>query len=306
MERGLHIFMTIKSVQKRSIGIQSLLSVLPVILIIMIVRGYPLVTAFIKSFTNWDGLSKNTFIGLDNYINIIQSGEFWMMLRNNFILLLYIPIQLFIGIIVAFLLYEEVFGWKFFRSLYYIPQIISTVVIGYLFAVFFGYYGPINQILTAIGLGNFAIEWLGNGISAMIVIMICLVWINIGWQGILVLGGLSSMSPSIFEAAKIDGAGYWQKLFKITIPMLARVIEYSCVISVIWVFTGLFPFIFTMTNGGPGYETTTIDYMIYLKAFVTGSQLGAASAVAIILLVVILIFTKIQMVVADRVDNWSE
>ncbi len=120
------------------------------------------------------------------------------------------------------------------------------------------------------------------------------------------MGGLSSITPSIFEAASIDGAGYWQKLFLITIPMLARTIEYSLVISIIWVMTGLFPFIFTMTNGGPGYGTTTIDYMIYLKSFRMSSEMGYASALAVILTVIVLVLTVLEMKLSNKVTDWEE
>lgn len=282
------------------------ISVLPVIAIILIIRGYPLLIALVKSFTDWDGITPGKWVGLSNYLNILKHGDFWLLLRNNLIILTYIPIQFFAGVIVAVLLYEEVPGWRFFRSLYYLPQIISAVIVAFLFRVFFGYDGPINVILRALRLDSMAIEWLGNGFSSLFVIIICLVWINIGWQAILVLGGMSSIPTSVLEAARIDGAGYWKRLFGIIIPMITRVIEYSSIISVIWVFTGLFPFIYSLTNGGPGYETTTIDYMIYLKAFVTGTQMGYACAIAVILLFIILIFTRIQMTIANHSDDWSE
>ena len=295
-----------KNLQQHRDARAGLFSVLPALFLILAVRGYPMILAIQKSFTNWDGLKKNKFIGLDNYISILTGGEFWILLRNNLILLAYIPLQLLVGMTIAVLLYEEVLGWKFFRSLYYLPQVVSTVIIAYLFGVFFGYDGPINLLLRKAGLEMFAIEWLATGPGAMAVIILSLVWVNIGWQGILILGGMSSISPSVFEAARIDGAGYWRRLFHIIIPMLNRVIEYSCIISVIWVFTGLFSFIHSLTGGGPGYETTTIDYMIYLKAFVTGSQLGYACAVAVLLLAIILVFTRVQMTIADRLDDWGE
>ena len=281
------------------------LSILPVIVIILLVRGYPLGLSIAKSFTNWDGMFKNDFVGLKNYINILSGTQFWQLLKNNLILMVFIPIQVFIGLVVATLLYEEVFGWKFFRSIYYIPQIISPVVIGFLFAMLFSLEGPVNSVLTSIGLGELAINWMGKGSTALMIIILCLVWINIGWQGILVLGGMSSIPTSVIEASMIDGAGYWTRLFKIILPMIIRVIEYSCVMSVIWTFTGLFPFIHTMTNGGPGYETTTVDYMIYLKAFVTGTRLGEASAIAVILLILVLTLTIIQRTIANRLDDWS-
>lgn len=282
------------------------LSVLPALLIILAVRGYPLVFGFLKSFTDWTGIGAGNPVGLANYIHILTGSEFWTLLRNTLVFLLFIPIQLVVGLLVAVLLYEEVWGWKFFRVVFYIPQIISALVIGYLFSIFFGYNGPINRILVQIGLGALKTEWLGNTVSAVAIIIFCLVWINIGWQAMLGLGGLASVSPSVFEAAQIDGAGFWKRFFLVTLPMLGRTIEYSCVISVIWVFTGIFPYIYSMTKGGPGYATTTIDYMIYLQSFGSVSNPGYASALAMILLVIVLGFTIIQMRVSNRANDWGD
>jgi len=291
---------------KRRKAIQGILSIIPVVVILLLIRAYPIATAIYKSFTNWNGLSKNDWVGLQNYIDVIFDGPFWELLKNNFILLLNVPIQVIVGLIVAVLLYEEVPGWKFFRSLYYIPQIISAVIIGYLFKIFFGLYGPLNLVFKNMGLDFLAIDWFGNGSTGLLIIILCLVWFSIGWQAILMLGGMSSISPSIFEAAKIDGANYWQRTFHIVLPMLVRVIEYAVVMSGVWTFTGLFPFIYSLTKGGPGYETTTIDYMIYLKAFVSGNDLGMACSLAVILLIIILALTFIEMKVADRSDDWGE
>lgn len=285
---------------------QGLLSVLPVLAVLIVIRGYPLVVGVVKSFTNWDGMTRNEFVGFTNYINILKDPVFYEMLKNNLTFMVFIVFQLVIGIGISILFYEETIGWKFFRSVFYLPQIISFVVSGYLFTVFFSYRGPVNSILKAVGLQSWCMEWLGERTSAIIIIIICLIWVNIGWQAMLGMGGLSSITPSIFEAASIDGAGYWQKLFLITIPMLARTIEYSLVISIIWVMTGLFPFIFTMTNGGPGYGTTTIDYMIYLKSFRMSSEMGYASALAVILTVIVLVLTVLEMKLSNKVTDWEE
>jgi ABC-type sugar transport system permease subunit len=284
---------------------QGWLSVLPVVIMILGIRAYPMITGIMKSFTNWDGLFRNDFIGLRNYINILTGGQFWLLLQNNIILLIFLPLQILSGLIVAVLLYERIPGWRFFRSCYYLPQIISTVAVGYLFVIFFGYNGPVNTILRAIGLERFAIEWLGSRGSALIIIIICLVWINIGWQGMIFLGGMAGIPPSIFEAAQLDGAGYWTRLFRITLPMLTRSLEYSIVISVLWCFTGLFGIIYSMTKGGPGYDTTTVDYMIYVKAFRGGSEMGYGSAIAVLLMLIVSIFTLIQMKISKRADDWS-
>lgn len=297
-----------KQISKHSkvIRRQGWLSVLPVLVFILAIRGYPLLVALQKSFTNWNGMSQSDFVGLDNYINILTDPLFWKLLGNNIIFLLFIPLQLIIGIVVAVLFYEETSGWKFFRNIFYLPQIISSVVIGYLFSVFFSYRGPINGVLNTLGLESLTKEWLGDRSSAIIIILLCLVWVNIGWQAMLGLGGLGGIQPAVFEAAKIDGAGYWQRLFKITLPMLGRTIEYSCIMSVIWVLTGLFPFIFSMTKGGPGYDTTTIDYMIYLKSFGSSSELGYACALSVILLIIVMTLTILQMRASDKANDWSE
>jgi len=251
-------------------------------------------------------MSRSDFIGINNYIRIFNDLVFWSMLINNLIFMAFIVFQLLIGLAIAILFYEETPGWRFFRSVFYFPQIISSVVIGYLFTVFFSFRGPVNEILKSMNLDSLAMDWLGERNSAIVIIIICLVWVNIGWQAMLGMGGLSTIAPTIFEAAKIDGANYWQRLLMITFPMLGRTIEYSVVISVIWVLTGLFPFIFSMTNGGPGYGTTTIDYMIYLKSFRMSSEIGYASALAVILTCFVLFLTIIELRISNKLNDWED
>jgi len=280
--------------------------IFPVALILLF-SGYPLVKAVYESFTNWDGLFKNDFIGLKNYITILSgNGEFWKLLANNFILLLFLPLQLLLGIVVAVLVYNEIPGFKFYRACYYLPQVTSALSIGYIFRSLFGLNGPINDLLKSVGLGSLAINWLGSRYTALFVIITCMVWINIGWQALLFLGGMTQISPSVYEAATLDGAGYWKKLFKITLPLLVHTIEYSCVMSVIWCFTGLFSTISSITDGGPGYDTTTVDYMIYIKAFRGTSNYGYACAMAVILALIVLVFTILQMKVTNKADDWSD
>jgi multiple sugar transport system permease protein len=284
----------------------SLLGIAPVIVILLIFRAYPLGSVIYNSLTNWDGLFRHDFIGLRNYVKIFNSSYFWLTLGNCFIMFINVPIQILIGLVVSMLLYEKTPGWRFFRSLYYLPQIVSAVIVGYLFAIFFSYGGPVNSVLKAIGAPNLAIEWLGNRTTAIGVVITALVWINIGWQGVLMLGGLSAINPSVFEAAKIDGANFFQRTFMIMLPMIGRVIEYSFIYSVAWTFTGLFPFIYSITNGGPGYDTTTLDFLVYEKAFREDSALGQACALAVILLFIVCILTVIQRKISERANDWSE
>jgi multiple sugar transport system permease protein len=252
-------------------------------------------------------LYQSDWVGLQNYVNFVKGGPFWMILRNTLILMINVPLQVFVGLVVALLLYEKVKGWQLYRAVIYTPQIISAVIIGFLFKIFFGFNGPFNSVLRAVGLGKIAIEWFGNSYTALAVIVFSVVWFSIGWQAIVILGGMSAIPPSVFEAAIIDGANYWQRAFKIVVPMLVRVIEFAVIASGVWTLTQLFPFLYAMTRGGPGYETSTLDYMIYLKSFGLGfgRDYGTATAIAVMLLILVLTLTLIEMRVANRADDWS-
>ena len=266
---------------------QGWLSVLPVLALELLVCAYPIGMVIVKSFTNWDGMFKSDPVGLRNYIRIFSDPNFWTLLKNTGVFLLTIPVQALIGMIIAVILNDRIPGWRFFRLVYYLPSIISMTVVGLLYKIMFSYSGPLNEVLRAIGLDALAIEWLNSGPSARFV----------------VFGGLTGIDPSILEAATIDGAGYWRRLFSITIPLLARTLEYSFVSAMIWIFTGIFPLIYSLSNGGPGYETTTLDYMVYVKGF-NGTKLGQACALSVILLLIITAITVIQMRMSNRADDW--
>jgi multiple sugar transport system permease protein len=284
---------------------EGILSILPAIVVLIFMRFYPMVAAIYRSFTNWDGLYRSDWIGVANYVQIFTNSPFWKLLRNSLVLLTTVPLQLMIGLFVAVLLYEEVKGSRFFRVIIYLPQIISAVTIGFLFRVAFGLDGPVNQVIRKIGLGILANEWLGNTATALGVLVFCLTWFSIGWQAIVILGGMSKISPEVFEAARMDGANYWQRTFFVVIPMISRTIEYAVIMSMVWTLTSVFAFIFSITAGGPGYETSTLDYMIYRKFYEVGAPYGLASAFAVILLFIILAFTIVEMRVANRASEWE-
>ena len=294
----------IENAQLRRENREGWLSVLPVILLELVIFAYPIGLVVVKSFTNWDGLFKNTFVGLRNYEKLLSDGSFWVLIRNTAIFLLTIPTQALLGLIVAMLLYEKIPGWKTFRMIYYLPSIISMVTVGFLYKILFAYSGPLNGMLRAIGLESMAIEWLGKGPTARGVIFLCLVWSNIGWQVLIIFGGLTNISPEVFESATLDGAGYWKRLFYITMPLLLRTLEYSFITAMLWIFSGVFPLIHAITSGGPGYETTTLDYMVYTKGF-NGSKLGQACAISMVLLLIILLITVVEMRTSDKLDDWG-
>lgn len=286
-------------------SIQGILSIIPIMVIILFIRLYPMASSIYRSFTNWDGLYRNDWVGFKNYINIFTDSPFWTLLRNSLVLLVSVPLQVIIGLFIAVLLYEEVKGWRVFRTLIYLPQIISAVTIGYLFRIAFGLEGPVNIILKSLNLGKYAVEWLGNTWTALAVLVFCLTWFSIGWQAIVILGGMTRIPLDVFEAAKLDGATFFQRTFLVIVPMILRTLEYAVIMSMVWTFTSVFAFIYAITNGGPGYETTTIDYMIYTKFYQAGSNFGFATALAVILLLIIMVFTIIEMRFTSKATDWE-
>lgn len=290
---------------RKAKSVQGVLSVVPTLVILLFIRFYPIAEAIYRSFTNWDGLYRNDWVGMKNYVDIFINSPFWTLLRNNFVLLISVPLQIVLGLFVAVLLYEEVAGWKFFRAIVYVPQIISAVIIGYLFRIAFGLDGPINLVLRNLGLKFMAIEWLGDAGTALSVLVFCLTWFSIGWQAIIILGGMSKISPSVLESAQLDGANFWQRTFLVIVPMLSRTLEYGAIMSIVWTFTGIFAFIYSITYGGPGYETSTIDYMIYTKFYQASANYGFATGLAVILLIIIMVLTFAEMTFTNKVSEWE-
>lgn len=275
------------------------LSLLPAFAALAAIVFYPMANTFYHSFTKWNG-AESHWIGLRNYKFIFTNGELWTLLRNNAIFLLSIPGILLLSLAVSALLFEEVRGWRFFRSLYYLPTILSSVVVGMLMKTMFAQSGVVNQFLHAVGLTDGRTEWLSRTPTAFMVLIFCFYWQTLGQGALIFLSGLSSVSTEIFESASLDGAGWWQRLFRIIVPSLAPTIVYFTVTNAIYCFIGLFSLVFSVTQGGPGRETTPIDYMIYIKAFQSPDQLGYASALSIVLFVIVLLVSWAQIRLSDR------
>jgi multiple sugar transport system permease protein len=145
--------------------------------------------------------------------------------------------------------------------------------------------------------GKEPIDWMARGSTSYIVIVIVLVWSGFGYGMLILLSAMSSIDPAIFESSRLDGANWWQRVRYITIPLIAKVLAFLAIINVIYTFLSLFGLIHVLTGGGPGYETTTIDYFIYLKAF-SDFDFGQGAALALMLAGITLVLTLIQLKVA--------
>jgi ABC-type sugar transport system permease subunit len=277
---------------RRSERRAGILFVIPAVAIYALLLALPILQTFYFSLTRWNGIDA-TFIGLGNYQRLFGDPTFWRVVANNVILLAAIPIAIIIPLAVAFLLHEHVFGWRFFRSAYFLPTAISWVVIGIVAVRFFAQRGILNSLLAAVGIpiqtDMLASEW-----TAMIAVAITFIWSVFGTNTIIFITGMATLDRDVYEAARVDGAGGFATFRHITIPLLMRFIQFAFVLTLITGFTALFSLIFVMTTGGPGFGTTTLEFYVYQTAFAQG-EFGYAAAVGVVLFVIVFGISLIQL-----------
>lgn len=255
----------------------------------------PTVGSVYYSFTNWDGISpKLNFIGLQNYVEIFTSARFGNALKNTIVLTIFVSVLENVFALALALLVDKVIKAKnFFRSIFYIPVLVSGIVSGFIWKVMYNYnFGVINSLLRGMGLENLTQDWLGDTRFTLIAIGIVLIWKGVGYYMIIYLASLQSISADVLEAAQIDGAGPWQKFTKITMPLISGAFTVNFTLSLI---NGLkiFDQINVMTDGGPGFTSETLVYLLYKVGFNEGRQ-GFGTAVGIVLLFLILILNGAQ------------
>lgn len=256
----------------------------PTLIFVALFLGIPIIQAFYYSMTKWNGLT-TTWIGPSTFINEFKNPIFWRVMQNNALLLLAVPLAILIPMGIAFLLNEKVAGWKFFRSIYFLPTAISWVVIGMVAIRVFAQEGVLNQLLKAIGLGFIRTDLLSSEHGALLAVAITFIYSMVGTNTMIFLTGMANLDVSLNEAARIDGADNFRIFRSITLPQLKRFIQFSFVITIISAFTALFSLIFVMTGGGPGFGTTTLEFFVYQSAFAKG-DFGAGAMLGFILFVI--------------------
>ena len=262
--------------------------ILPAILGTFIFIVIPVICSFGLSFADWDLLNPIKFVGLENYRLLFRDNLFYKILSNTVIFALSTSILgVIIPLILASILNSRIRGSEFFKTAYFLPFITPMVVIGIIWAwIFDPNIGLLNQVL------HININWLYDSNFALPTLIIVSVWKLIGYNMIIFLSSLSSISNSMFEAAKIDGANAFQTFKNVTIPLLSPTIFFVIIITAISSFQ-VFDLIYLMTQGGPFDSTNVLVYAIYKNAF-EYFNVGKASAIAYILFAIILVLTLIQ------------
>jgi ABC-type sugar transport system permease subunit len=272
-----------------------LLFTLPVAAIVSTLLLIPIGQTVYYSFTNWDGFTSQ-WIGLAAYRRLFANPEFVTVLENNGILVLAIPIAIILPLGVAFLINSHVRGWRFFRSVFFLPTAVSWVVIAFVARRFFDpdKQGILQSVLNHTGLGFLHPDLLSHEHSALIAVGITFIWSVFGTNMIIFLAGMATIDQEIYDAAEVDGAGQWKVMFRITFPLLKRFVQFAFIISLITAFSALFSLIIVMTNGGPGYGSTTLEFFIYEQAF-TENNFGVGATAGVVLFVLVFAVSMVQL-----------
>ena len=273
----------------------------PAILVVLAFLGYPLGSIAYHGFTRWDGVAAPEWVGVHNFTVLWRDPILRKAVVNNCLFAITVPIQLVVPLGLAFLIHQRLPGWRFFRATFFLPAVISTVVVGLLASFALQLNGPLNQVLDAVGLGSLTHNWLADASTSIPMIILVVVWANFGYNVLIYLGGMTTLDPSLAEAARIDGASARRVLTDIYVPNLRRVMELVLVTSTVTAFAYMFAYIYTITKGGPAFDTYVTEYYVYSQAF-TQQNLGYASAIGLTLTVLLSAIGYVQIRVLTRGD----
>lgn len=262
------------------------LYVLPLILLLAFVFGYPLLRIFEFSFKLVRGVD-GPWIGLRNYELILGQSLFWESVLHNIQLLLAIPAMVVISLLISILLYERITGWKLYRIIVFVPFVLAIPIIAVVMKRMFQFSGPVNEVLRWLSLDFLALDWIGSSDVALWTVMILIVWRESALGIILFLARLLSLDESMLEAARLEGANWWQRVWHIILPQMRGVIEFYVVVSVITILAAVFSYVYVVGGGrgGPGTATMVIEFYIF-NALIRTSLPGIAAAASVLLFLV--------------------
>jgi multiple sugar transport system permease protein len=287
-------------------GLFPYLLLLPALFFYTIFLILPLLGTIVISFTEWSGLNFATmkFIGFDNFIRMANDPFFWKALFNSSLFVVCALIfEVGLGLLLAILLESKLRGSEFFRGVFLLPSILSMVVIGLLFGFIFDpSLGLIDLLLNKVGLDGPKLGWLGTPVINVYVTIAVHIWRAFGFTMFLLIAGLQSIPSELTEAARLDGASPWELTTKITIPLIKPVLVVTAMLSSISAMR-VFDLVYVMTGGGPYYASeTVVTYSYQLGLGTVGNQFGYSTAIAFVLLLIIMGMSFLQLYLTRSTD----
>jgi multiple sugar transport system permease protein len=278
--------------------LEALPYVLPTLLGLIFFTIGPIIAALVLSFTDWDLMTTPRWVGFGNYVDMINRPVFWIVVRNTlYYTVLYVPFAVILPLLLAVALNQPLRAVIWYRGVYFLPVVTSTVAIALVWTLLYQPdFGVLNHLLRLVGIDGPA--WLSDERWAMPALVIMSVWKGLGFNLVIYLAGLQSISAHYYEAAILEGAGPWHRLWFITVPLISPTMFFVSVMSIISSLQ-VFEQTYVLTKGGPGYATLTLSYFIYQNAF-QFQRMGYGAAMAYVLFIIILIFTVVQFVLQRR------
>jgi multiple sugar transport system permease protein len=263
----------------------------------------PLVFSLVLAFMNWDGANSVSWAGIENFKRLLRDETFMISLKNTlYFVALNVPLTMAAALGLALVVNRPIRGRNLFRTIYFFPYVASLIAVAVVWNfLFFPSAGPVNQILTSIGVEN-PPRWSASVDWAMLTVIMASVWKGMGYYMVIYLAALQNIPEILYEAASIDGANTWQKFRYVTLPMLTPVTFFISVMLLISSFK-VFDLIIAMTNGGPGRATNVLVLHIYNTAF-REFNFGYASAISMVLFVMVLAITAVQFYMEKRWVNY--
>ncbi len=261
---------------------------------------YPIISVIYYSFTDYDIMTPPVWVGLKNYIGLATDSTFWLALRNSLIYLVATPTVIVLGIIVAILVNRKLPGITLFRALYYIPAVCGSIAIGITWRMVFDTNGILNGLLMTLGILKEPFQWLAEPSLTLPLLIMLTVWAGVGYYMMVFLAGLQNIPDELYDAALIDGCNEVQKHWHVSVPGLRPQIVFVAVISslaALEVFNEVY--VLTSRTGGIMDSGITIVFYLWRKGF-NLSQAGYASAIAMVLLAITLVFSLVNIRLQER------
>lgn len=274
-----------------------LIAVLPGYIGFLLFTLYPQALSIWYSFLDWDGISKKTFVGLNNYIALFKDGYVWRALLHNLILMtLTVVFTTIIALLFAyFLTYSRHFENKLHKVIFYLPNVLPSVVVALIWVfVFDGENGSLNALLKVFGINLGSFYWLGDGRTALLSLVLPSLWASVGFNMFIFMNAMSSVPKSLYEESDLNGATFFQKLRYITAPLIMPVIRVAILFMILGALKS-FDLVMILTNGGPSGATDVIALYIYQIAFGSGTgkfNFGYASALGMLLFLIIELISR--------------
>jgi multiple sugar transport system permease protein len=286
--------------QREPERVMGYLFIAPALILLAVFGYYPFLRGIYYALTEWNGITEPKFIGLQNFVALITDDHlFHAAILNTVKLLATLPLWVVFPMVLAILIFQEVPGWRFFRAAYFFPAVLSPVIVGAIFNMVLRMDGPLNQMLKAVGLKAVAVDWLGNQYTALPTVIVVAIWATFGGGVIVFLAGLASIPQDFLDAARVDGANWFQTVWYIIVPVLRPTVEFMAVVNSIGMLTSMFGYIYVMTGGGPGTATYVPEYLIWVEQGKMNNP-AYASAISILLFFILFFVALFQMRLMSR------